>query len=191
MIVELLYLFWTFFKIGLFTFGGGYAMIPLIQSELVSKGLIEYDLLIDFIGISESTPGPIAVNMATFIGFSQHGIIGALFTTLGVILPSFIIIFLIAKFGSGLLKKTAVIHAFKGLRPTVIGLIISVSVILAIRSFLPDVDFKTFVFQFDTFNLKGFITFILIACLATFYKKLTPFKLILASVVIGMIIFSV
>ena len=100
MFLALLKLFWIFFKIGLFTFGGGYAMIPLIESELVGKGYITVGLLYDFIGIAESTPGPIAINMATFIGIHVigeeyrilAGFVGAFATTLGVVLPSFIII---------------------------------------------------------------------------------------------------
>ena len=77
---EILLLFWKFFKIGLFTFGGGYAMIPLMRAEFVEGGYISEQLLIDFIGISESTPGPFAVNMATFIGMENGGFFGALLT---------------------------------------------------------------------------------------------------------------
>src|SRR3989339_815903 len=98
MFLTLLNLFWIFFKIGLFTFGGGYAMIPLIESELVGGGYITSDLLYDFIGIAESTPGPVAINMATFIGMDQVGLLGAFAATLGVVLPSFLIILLIATF---------------------------------------------------------------------------------------------
>ena len=88
--LNLLQLFWTFFKIGLFTFGGGYAMIPMIIEETTKFELIEKNEIIDFIAISESTPGPFAINIATFIGYEQAGILGALFSTIGVILPSFI-----------------------------------------------------------------------------------------------------
>ena len=88
----ILKLFLVFFKIGLFTFGGGYAMIPLIKSEVVTRGWLLEEEVISFIAISESTPGPFALNMATFIGTSQAGILGALTVTLGVVLPSFIII---------------------------------------------------------------------------------------------------
>ncbi len=102
---ELLLLFWIFFKIGLFTFGGGYAMIPLIREELVGGGFITEELLRDFIGISESTPGPFAVNMATFIGMDNAGLIGAFFATFGVVLPSFLILLLIARFGSKVLDQ--------------------------------------------------------------------------------------
>lgn len=82
-----LYLFLTFFKIGLFTFGGGYAMIPMIQQDILSHGWLTQQQLIDFIAISESTPGPFAVNIATFVGMSQSGVAGAVCATLGVVLP--------------------------------------------------------------------------------------------------------
>ncbi len=122
MILELLNLFWMFFKIGLFTFGGGYAMIPLIEQELVGGGYIEQTLLYDFIGIAESTPGPIAINMATFIGTHELGVLGAVAATIGVALPSFIIILLIASVGSKFLNSRIVNEAFKGLKPAVIDL---------------------------------------------------------------------
>ena len=88
--------FFTFAKIGLFTFGGGYAMIPLIRSEVLSHGWADTEDMINFIAVSESTPGPFAVNMATFIGRTTGGIPGAICATAGVILPSFIIILLVA-----------------------------------------------------------------------------------------------
>lgn len=116
-------LFWTFFKIGLFTIGGGYAMIPLINAEVIKNGWLDEAQLLDFIAISESTPGAFAVNIATFVGTTTAGFFGAVCTTLGVVLPSLIIIFLIAKFFNKLTEKTLVKDAFSGLRPAVVGLI--------------------------------------------------------------------
>jgi chromate transporter len=192
---ELLMLFWIFFKIGLFTFGGGYAMIPLIKTELVGGGYIDFDLLVDFIGISESTPGPIAINMATFIGISQfapfpYNIIGAVATTLGVALPSFIIILLLAKFGDGILNSKFATRAFTGLKPTVIGLILSVSLILGIRAFLPNIDLRMLLFDFSNFSWRGLVILLLVGFVSLTYKKLTPFRLILLSALLGMIIYS-
>ena len=91
-------LFWTFFRIGAFTFGGGYAMLPLIQEAVLANNWAEPEALINFIAVSESTPGPFAINMATYIGTVQGGVLGALCATLGVVTPSFIIILLVAKF---------------------------------------------------------------------------------------------
>nr|WP_294525428.1 chromate transporter [uncultured Blautia sp.] len=118
-------LFLTFFKIGLFTFGGGYAMIPLIQREIVDKkGWISDEDILDIVAIAETTPGPIAVNSATFVGYKTGGFLGASFATLGVILPSFLIIlgisFVLRKFES----LTVIQYAFNGIRAGVLALII-------------------------------------------------------------------
>lgn len=142
-------LFWTFFKIGLFTIGGGYAMIPLIDAEVVSRGWLTEETLMDFIAISESTPGPFAVNVATFIGSGKAGFWGAVCTTVGVVLPSFVIIFIIAKFLPKIIKKPLIKDAFSGLRPAVIGLITFALVSLGAQVIFPlyraknsfDVDF--------------------------------------------------
>jgi chromate transporter len=185
--LEILTLIWVFFKIGLFTFGGGYAMIPLIQAEMVGRGYIDYDLMVDFIGISESTPGPLAVNMATFIGMNQYGLIGAFATTLGVVLPSFIIISLIAAFGSKALDSVWFKRAFLGLRPVVIGLIIGVSVTLAIRSFLPNTILNERTFDLSLFRIEGLIVLVIIALLK-FIGKISPIKLILIAATLGILI---
>ena len=128
-------LFWTFFKIGLFTIGGGYAMIPLINAEVVSHNWLTEAQLLDFIAVSESTPGPFAVNIATFVGTTTAGFFGAVCTTLGVILPSLIIIFLIARFFGKLTEKTLVKDAFCGLRPAVVGLIGYAFITLSLQVF--------------------------------------------------------
>ena len=119
----LLELFWTFFKIGAFTFGGGYAMLPLIQSEVTSKGWIDEASLVNFVAVSESTPGPIAVNMATYVGSELGGVPGALCATLGVVLPSFIIILIVAKCFERFRQSRAIQGAMSGLKPAVVGLI--------------------------------------------------------------------
>lgn len=126
-------LFLTFFKIGLFTFGGGYGMIPLVQQEVVSHGWLDADLLLQYIGICESTPGPIAVNMATFVGSSQAGLAGSLCATLGVVLPSFIVILLIAVALRGFRKNRFVNAAMSGVKPVVAGLITATGVCAALR----------------------------------------------------------
>lgn len=189
---EILILFAKFFKIGLFTFGGGYAMIPLMRAEFVDGGYISEQLLVDFIGISESTPGPFAVNMATFIGMEHGGFLGALFTTLGVVLPSYIIILLIAMLGSKFLESTVVKHAFKGLKPVVIGLISSVAIGLIITAIFPEIVLK--ISSFD-FSLKGFdlraLTIMGIALiLLKFTKKASPIKIIILSAVLGIILYG-
>ena len=125
-IKTLLTIFLTFFKIGLFTFGGGYAMIAVIEREIVEKKKwIQHDEYMDVVAIAESTPGPIAINSATYIGYKVGGFIGALFATLGVVLPSFAIIVLISIFYEQFIKIALVKHAFHGIQACVAYLILS------------------------------------------------------------------
>lgn len=122
-------LFLTFFKIGAFTFGGGYAMLNILENEFVSKrGWLTKDEFLDMLAIAESTPGPIAINSATFIGYKAVGIVGSTFATLGVVLPSFIIIFIISLFLDAFLSFTLVSSAFKGIQVCVVYLIGSVGI---------------------------------------------------------------
>ncbi len=116
-------LFWTFFRIGLFTFGGGYAMLPLIQSEVLAHGWMSLEDIVNFVAVSESTPGPFAVNIATYVGRITAGVGGAACATLGVVLPSFAVILIVAKFYGKFRNSRAVEGAMSGLRPAVVGLI--------------------------------------------------------------------
>ena len=117
-------LFFTFVKIGLFTFGGGYAMISMIENNCVEKkAWITHDEMMDVTVIAESTPGPIAINCATFTGYKKAGFLGALVATLGIVVPSFIVIFLISMFLDNFLEITIVANAFKGIKVGV-GLLI-------------------------------------------------------------------
>lgn len=118
-------IFVTFFKIGLFTFGGGYAMIALLEREFIGKKQwIKNDEFLDMLAIAESTPGPIAINMATYIGYSQAGFFGSFFATLAVCLPSFIIIFAISLFFDKFLALKLVGYAFRGIQACVTFLIL-------------------------------------------------------------------
>ncbi len=123
LLLRCLELFATFFKIGLFTFGGGYAMLPMMQEEVLAHRWVEQAELINFIAVSESTPGPFAINMATYIGTEQAGPLGAFFATLGVVLPSFIIILIIAKCYEKFQTNKIVKGCMSGLKPAVVGLI--------------------------------------------------------------------
>ena len=116
-------LFLTFLKIGAFTFGGGYAMLPLIQSEVLANGWLTSDELINFIAVSESTPGPFAINISTYTGTVLGGLLGAFCATLGVVLPSFIIILIVAKCFEKFKESKFVKGIMFGLKPAVIGLI--------------------------------------------------------------------
>ena len=120
----ILTLFLSFFKIGAFTFGGGYAMLSLLENEFVEKKKwLTKDEFLDMVAIAESTPGPIAINSATFIGHKAAGIIGSTFATLGVVLPSFIIIYVISLFLDAFLGFTLVANAFRGIQACVVYLI--------------------------------------------------------------------
>ena len=119
-------LLFTMLKIGLFTFGGGYAMIALLENEFVdNKKYIEKDEFLDMVAIAESTPGPIAINAATYLGYKCAGFLGSLVATVGVIIPSFIIIFAISLFFDAFLSFTLVEYAFRGIQVCVIYLIFS------------------------------------------------------------------
>ena len=119
-------LFLTMLKIGLFTFGGGYAMIALLENEFVTKRKwIEKDEFLDMVAIAESTPGPIAINAATYLGYKMHGVIGSLLATVAVCIPSFVIIYAISLFFDAFLALTLVAHAFRGIQVCVIWLILS------------------------------------------------------------------
>lgn len=124
-IKTLLTLFLTFFKIGAFTFGGGYAMIPFIEKETVEKrGWIKSEDILDIVAIAESTPGPIAINSATFVGYKISGFFGSFFATLGIVLPSFIIILIISYVLKSFADIKVVQYAFFGIRAGVLSLII-------------------------------------------------------------------
>ena len=119
-------LFLTMLKIGLFTFGGGYAMIALLENEFVSKKKwLEKDEFLDVTAIAESTPGPIAINAATYIGYKNSGMIGSMIATLGICIPSFVIIYAISLFFDAFLSFTLVAYAFKGIQICVVYLILT------------------------------------------------------------------
>lgn len=126
---ELWLLFFTFFKIGAFTFGGGYAMIPLIEDACVTKhGWMTHNEMENMTALAESTPGPISINCATHIGFRRAGLLGAALATLGVVLPSFCIILLIANFFDKILEVAIINAAFRGIRVAVALLILRVGI---------------------------------------------------------------
>lgn len=174
-------LFLTFLKIGAFTFGGGYAMIPLIQQEVINHGWLDTEELIDFIAISESTPGPLAVNVSTFVGMQTGGILGALCAILGVVLPSFVIILIVAKVFEKFQRSKIVNGAMIGLKGSVVGLIGAALITTGISVFGNAVK---------AVNVKEIVAaLVMIAGLAFgIKKKVSPIILILASAVVGIIV---
>ena len=173
----LLQLFWTFFKIGAFTFGGGYAMLPLIQAEVAAHGWMDAEEMINFVAVSESTPGPFAVNISTFVGLRLVGIPGAICATLGVALPSFVIILIVAKCFQRFKNSRIVQGCMSGLRPAVVGLIATALLSVGQTVFFPD----GIAFGAAFFVSLG--VFLLSAVLA--FKKLHPIWIIVISAAIG------
>lgn len=127
-----LQLFFSFLMIGTVSFGGGYGMISLIRETVLSYGWLSEEEFLNFIAVSESTPGPLAVNMATFIGSSQGGILGSFFATLGVVMPSFFIILLIATLLKNFMKYAGVQAFLSGIRPCVVAMILSTAVTMGL-----------------------------------------------------------
>lgn len=186
-------LFYTFFLIGLFTFGGGYAMIPMIQEQVVSKGWITESSLTDFIAVSEATPGPFAINISTFVGNSVGGVFGAICSTIGVILPSIIIILIIAMIMKKFMKNKYVQGALKGVRPVVLALILSTALVLFIKVLF----FKGNSFKGEwEFDIRSFTLLVILSSMLFIYKKvkkknLGAIKLLGLSALLGIIIFTV
>ena len=170
-------LFFVFFRIGAFTFGGGYAMIPLIEREVVDKrGLIRGEELADIVAIAESTPGPIAVNAATFVGYHAGGFFGALGATVGVALPSFVIILLVARFYLRFRRSRVVGGMLYGLRAAVVGLLAA-----ALWSMLPSVFWTT-----GAPTAEFFCSIVIFcAALLAVWKKIGPIPVLLGSAALG------
>lgn len=148
---KLFELFYTFFKLGLFTFGGGYAMIPQIKEQVVEKkGWLTNDEMLEILAISESTPGPIAINMATFIGYRQKKVLGSIFATLGVVLPSLIILFIISLFFEAFLANKYVAYAFLGIKACVAFLITKAGIDMFMKMKKNIVSITIFGFVFIT-----------------------------------------
>lgn len=177
-------LFLTFMKIGAFTFGGGYAMLPLIEKEVISHGWLDAKALVDFIAVSESTPGPFAINISTYVGARVGGILGSLCTTLGVVLPSFVIILLIARCYETYKNNKFVKGCMNGLKPAVVGLIGASVISVAKTVFMPD-GFSASMLTDAAFGIS---VFIFLTALVLLIKKAHPILIICVSAMLGIII---
>jgi len=185
-----LQLFYTFFKIGLFGFGGGYAMISIIQGEVVTRyEWLSSNEFTDIIAISQMTPGPIGINSATYVGYSavvnagySHavGILGSTIATVSVVLPSFILMVLISKFFLKYQKHPIIASVFEGLRPGVVGLLAAAALVLMNRE------------NFGTYNWQILTSIILFAgtFIASYRYKVNPILLIVICGIIGYVTFG-
>lgn len=181
-------LFWEFFKTGLFAVGGGMATLPFLYSMSDTTGWFSHAQLADMIAVSESTPGPIGVNMATYVGFTAAGIPGAVIATLGLITPSIIIILIIARVLAAFRQNKYVDAAFYGLRPCSVGLIAAAG-LLVVKIALFDFDlFKQTGVLLDLFNWKAILLAAVLIVLTRYVKplkKLHPVFFILGSAAVG------
>ncbi len=175
-------LFYTFFTIGLFTFGGGYAMLPLIQQKVIDHNWLSMEELVDFVAISESTPGPFAVNIATYVGAETGGVLGSVCATLGVVLPSFIIILIVAKFYLKFKNSKAVSGVMYGLRSAVVGLMAAALFGMLTTVFFHNVDVSWANVLTPEFICSGVI---FAAMAVPALKKVSPIVIILCSAAAG------
>lgn len=172
----LLDLFYVFAKIGAFTLGGGYAMVPLIQSEVVDKRKwIDKEEFVDILAVAQSTPGALAINMSTFIGYRKKGILGSIFATLGCVAPSFFSILIIAMFFAKFMSYKVVERAFCGIRPAVAALI-AFSVFKIAKS--SSIKSYYYIFTAAAFILVTFV-------------KLDPILIIIVSAILGILILKI
>lgn len=184
--MTLLTLFSEFFQIGLFCFGGAFGMIPLIKETVLRHGWLTETQFYDFIGVCESTPGPIAVNMATYVGSTQAGLPGSICATLGVVMPSFLIILLIASVLKNFHQNRLFKAFLKGVKPVIIALILSTGLILLAKNF----GYTAGRFQPDWGSVSIFtaLAAIYFGVKYLFKKKLSSITLICVSAVLGILV---
>lgn len=190
-------LFLTFFKIGIVSFGGGYAMLALMTDEILAhpEWGISAEMIKNFVGIAESTPGPISVNMATFVGSSVEGFWGSVCATLGLVLPSFIVILIIATLLETFMKNPYVSGTLDGAQPVAVGLIAATGISFMIAVFFPDfgnVNLLSAIKGIET-DVGTYIIAALIFIFMLVFKKIkkkqpSPVLLILFSALMGIIV---
>lgn len=199
-----LLLFWEYFKIGLFTIGGGYVMLPMVMQVVEKHGWVASVELLNFVGIAESTPGPFAINLATFIGMQVGketslglfgGFLGAIVATVGVVLPSLVIIIVVTKLLLKFKSNKYVQGVLGGIKPVVWGLILSAIVTVGCAVVLPNLDTANITSQgFDKFSWVSLIIMVALLVLSRVRlgkKKIHPILLILLSAVAGVVVFGV
>ena len=184
----LLNLLLGFLEVGLFAFGGGYGAIPLIRDVVLAYGWLEEDMLAYMIAVSESTPGPIMVNLATYVGSSQAGLPGALIATFAVVLPAFVIVVLILALMKNLLKHPLAQAVLRGLKPCITGIILATGITMTLQScfrFLP-----AFHADITALALTVVLAAVYIGSRKVMKRGLSPIGLILLSAVAGMLVYG-
>ena len=178
------HLFFEFLKIGMFAFGGAYGAIPLIQESVLAQGWMDEAMFANTVALSESTPGPIMVNAATYIGASQAGFLGAFVATLGVILPSFLIILLVTMFLRKWLKHPNIQAVLRGIKPCLMGVILATGIHMVFDSVLDG----------GNFDVTALIILLVLISLSALYSKVknrefSPILLIIIAAVLGAAIY--
>lgn len=178
-----------FLKVGCFSFGGAYGAIPLIRDVVMSYGWMTEEELTYMIAVSESTPGPIMINLATFVGNTQGGIIGAILATLAVVLPSFLIILLVSAVMKKLLKNKYLQAALRGLKPCIIGLVMATGVFMVITHCLSLT--AGFMVDWKALLLTVVLAAVLYLSKPLFKKKVSPILLIIISAILGIGLYAI
>lgn len=185
----ILELFLAFLKIGCFAFGGAYAAIPLIRDEVMSHGWMTEEMFSNIVAIAESTPGPIMVNTATYVGVAQGGVLGSLVATLGVVLPAFVIIIIVTKVFTKMLENHGVQSVLKGIKPTIMGIILGTGLSMVFSTLCGKIGAIAI-------DWKGIITAILLIAVMFGWSKwkkkaIGAIPFIGISAVLGMIVYAV
>ena len=181
-------LFWAFLRVGCFAFGGGYGAVPLIRDVVLSNGWMTDESLANMIAISESTPGPIMVNMATFVGSTQGGILGALVATFAVVLPAFVIILILMAVLNRALKSPWVKAALEGINPCIIGIILFTGAQMAFRSCVPAEELGV---DLPALMVTGILLAVPILYKAVVKKKMSPILQIAIAGCIGILVWGI
>ena len=184
----LLALLWSMLKIGCFAFGGAYAAIPLIRDVVLSYGWLTDETLSYMIAVSESTPGPIMVNLATYVGSSQAGFFGSLLATLAVVLPSFIVTILVTVVLKNLLKNKYARAILDGLKACVVGIILGTGAYMTICGIVPSVGSSA---DIRALIITGILAAVMFLSKPVLKKKLSPIVLIAVSAVLGIVVYGI
>ena len=179
-------LFWDFFKVSCFTFGGAYGAIPLIRDMVLGNGWITEERFAYMIAVSESTPGPIMVNMATYVGSDQGGFLGSLVATVGVVLPAYLVILLILGILKNVIKNPYVQAVLRGLKPCVTGIVLATGAYMVIHNLLP----AGWMVDFPSAMITAVLVAIMVAYPRLTKKKLSPIGLIFCAAVLGVLVFG-
>ncbi|MGI5066332.1 chromate transporter [Treponema putidum] len=185
--MSLIALFFLFMYIGLCSIGGGLVSITLMQQELISRGLISSEDFFAMVAISESTPGPMGINMATYVGYELYGILGSVVLTTGIVLPSLVVIVLIARFASAFQEKPLVKKSFYGLRAGSVGMIAVACWQVINISILNLPVFRVSGKITDIVHIKQFAFFGILFFVSLFFKKLHPIVLVAAGALFGVL----